>query len=56
MAVHLHPPLWHGAELCIRSTLPDFLGKKLACKAVNDSINIMEEDNLNESEFKNPDK
>jgi len=36
------------AELRIRSTLPDFITNKLAHVAVNDSSNIMEEDNLNE--------
>ena len=41
-------PSWHGAELCIRSTLPDFIRNKLAHRAVNGSSNIMEEDNLNE--------
>jgi hypothetical protein len=41
-------PLRFGAELCIRSTLPDFITNKLAHIAVNGSSNIMEEDNLNE--------
>jgi hypothetical protein len=37
-----------GAELNIRSTLPDFIMNELAHIAVNGSSNIMEEDNLNE--------
>jgi hypothetical protein len=41
-------PSWHGAELRIRSTLPDFIRNKLAHRAVNGSSNIIEEDNLNE--------
>jgi hypothetical protein len=40
-------PSRHGAELRIRSTLPDFIRNKLAHRAVNDSSNIMEEVNLN---------
>jgi hypothetical protein len=47
------PPLTHvpsrlGAELRIRSTLPDFITNKLAHIAVNGSSNIIEEDNLSE--------
>jgi hypothetical protein len=41
-------PSWHGAELCIRSTLPDFIRNKLGHRPVNCSSNIMGENNLNE--------
>jgi len=43
-----HMPSWHDVELHIRSSLPDFIGNKLAHTAVNGSSNIMEEDNLKE--------
>jgi hypothetical protein len=41
-------PSWHGAELCIKSILPNFIIKKLAHRIANGSSNIMEEGSLSE--------
>jgi len=35
-------PLWHGVELRIRSSLPDFIRNKLAHRAVNGSSTTVE--------------